>query len=177
MMTGSRKRLLTSIASLALVLADAVAPSPAAAQENGCGDGGAVGQMTLSIEPDSGLQWAETMNVAATLCADGTAVGGGRVALILDQDFVNVDPKFELPKDTKMTFWYSPFAWKESTQPLVAAELTPIGQFRRQVLDALEGDREALEDWTLFLSSPYPEGYYDIDGDGDGDVRVNFWFK
>ena len=172
----STKTLLTSIASLALVLAGAVAPA-AAADNEGCGDGGAVGQMTLSIEPDSGLQWVTNMNVAATLCADGTAVGGGRVDLILDYAYVNADPKFELPVGTRMTFWYSPFAWVENVYPLVAAEITPIGQFRRQVLEALDGDKAALEDWMLLWSSPYPEGYYDIDGDGDGDLRINFWFK
>ena len=177
-MSMKRRVSLTTTAALLLAALCLAAQPAAAQQQQGCGNG-AVGHMTLHLEPDSGLAWADTMTVGATLCDDETAVGGGRVALILENNFVNADPAFELPEGTVMTFWYAPYTWFSfgPGEALVAAELTPIGQFRRQVLEALDGDRIALEDWLLFLSPDFPEGGHDLDGDGDADPRFQVWWR
>jgi hypothetical protein len=140
--------------------------------QGGCGPAGIYAHVVVHFAPDKPLVWVRQGTVAATLCTDETAVGGGHITFILKNNFVNADPVFILTAGTEMTFWYAPIHWIDSglVEPIVYAALQPTGKFRDDLLDILGSD--ALADWESYLSSPFGTGGYDLDNDGNMDVRV-----
>jgi hypothetical protein len=126
----------------------------------------------VHLIPDNPLVRIKHGAVAATLCSDGTAVGGGHISFILDNNFENIDPAFELTAGTEMIFWYAPIHWADIGEDnlIVYAALQPIGEFRKDLLGRL--GPKALADWESHLSSQLETGGYDLDNYGDADVNV-----
>lgn len=60
-------------------------------------------------------------------------MGGGYIAFILDNNFANTDPDFNLAAGTEMIFWYATIHWVDIGEDnlILYSALQPIGEFRK----------------------------------------------